>query len=113
MTAPSETKTLPIPKLEAKLAGQHNYAEWILSVEMSLGMIDIGTHTFWDIVTRQYKQPEEETEKARWQKVNFFFLLTMRKNCENEPLSEFGLYRSEGENRMWSLHEMQEHQTRV
>lgn len=55
----TESKNAAIPKLGPKV---HNYAEWILSVEMGLTMFDTGqTSTYWDIVTGQY--PEAEAER--------------------------------------------------
>jgi hypothetical protein len=43
---PSETaNTRTIPKLDNKLPGQENYAEWILSIEMFLTMYEIDEYT--------------------------------------------------------------------
>jgi hypothetical protein len=102
-----------IPKLDIKLKGQENFAEWALSVEMFLSMhtITIG-YTIWDIVNGTYPYPEEKfsikekeaessvtkgspRDKIReWTQANFFAILTMRKNCEEAVLSKFGMKRT-------------------
>jgi hypothetical protein len=50
-----------IPKLDIKLKGQKNFAEWTLSVEMFLSIhtVAIG-YTIWDIVNGTYPCPEEK-----------------------------------------------------
>jgi hypothetical protein len=118
----SESKERSIPKLEHKLSGQHNYAAWILSIEMCLTMYDVGKtgYTVWDIITGKLQQPkgkkEEDTDKDKDEddgeekddkvtldttklskneqtKKNYFALLTMKKNCDEEPLTKFELAR--------------------
>jgi hypothetical protein len=116
----SESKERSIPKLEHKLSGQYNYVAWILSIEMCLTMHDVGKtgYTVWDIVTGKSQQPndkkEEDTDKDEddgeerddkvtldttklskneWTKANYFALLTMKKNCDEEPLTKFKLAR--------------------
>jgi len=39
------------PKIEPKLAGQHNFAQWILSIEQTLEQYDHEDGSTWDIVT--------------------------------------------------------------
>jgi hypothetical protein len=41
----------PIPKLDIKLCGEKNFAKWILSIEIYLGMQDVDKYTIWNIVT--------------------------------------------------------------
>ena len=42
---------IQVPKIDHRLRGQENYAEWILSIEMVLSMYMIGAKsTVWDIV---------------------------------------------------------------
>ena len=97
----------PIPKIEPKLAGQHNYAEWVSLLEMTLTMYGIGSQTIWDIVTGACTSPAgiaatssgsspgetvattTVTEKE-WTKANYFAVLTMRKSCEPGVLSKIG-----------------------
>ena len=94
------SKERSIPKLEPKLAGQYNYAEWISIIEMALTMHDIGEGTIWDIVAGTLKLPVKmegsgaagsSTEQApattiltdaEWTKANYFAILTRKKNCE-------------------------------
>jgi hypothetical protein len=101
----SGTNERSIPKLDHKLTGQNNYASWILSIEMCLTLYDVGKTecTIWDIVTGKLKKPSdiivekgEEISKTgvsatEWTKANYFALLTMKKNCEDEPLTKFEL----------------------
>jgi hypothetical protein len=87
-----------IPKLDIKLKGQENFAEWTLSVEMFRSMHMVATgYTIWDIVNGTYPCPEETTltkgkgaegsitngslrdNIREWTQVNFFAILTMRK----------------------------------
>jgi hypothetical protein len=119
----SESKERSIPKLEHKLLGQYNYAAWILLIEMSLIMHNVGKtgYTVWDIVTGKLQQPKDKKEekdtdkdededggeekddkvtldttklsKNEWTKANYFALLTMKKNCDEEPLTKFELAR--------------------
>jgi hypothetical protein len=49
----SNKKHETIPKLDIKLRGEENFAEWILLIEMYLGMQDVDKYTIWDIVTRR------------------------------------------------------------
>jgi hypothetical protein len=116
-----ESKERSIPKLGHKLSGQYNYAAWILSIEICLTMHDVGktSYTVWDIVTGKLQQPKEKGEKDtdkdededgeekdgkvtldttklsknEWTKANYFALLTMKKNCDEEPLTKFELAR--------------------
>jgi hypothetical protein len=105
----SGSKERSIPKLEHKLSGQYNYAAWILSIEMCLTIHDIGKtgYTVWDIVTGKLQQPKDKKEekddkvtldtiklsKNEWAKANYFALLTMKKNCDEESFTKFKLAR--------------------
>jgi hypothetical protein len=105
----SESKERSILKLEHKLSGQYSYAAWILSIEMCLTMHDVGKtgYTVWNIVTGKLQQPKDKKEekdgkvtldttklsKNEWTKANYFALLTMKKNCDEEPLTKFQLAR--------------------
>ena len=106
---PKMSKERSIPKLEPKLAGQHNYAEWISMIEMALTMHDIGDGTIWDIVSGTLKSPIKieasgasgsSTGKApanttltdsEWTKANYFAILTMKKNCEISISANIGI----------------------
>ena len=44
-------------KIEPKLAGQHNYAEWILSIKQTLGLYDHEDESIWEIVTGDVTEP--------------------------------------------------------
>ena len=48
---PEMSKERTTPKIEPKLAGQNNYAQWSLSIEQTLSLYDHGTGSVWDIVT--------------------------------------------------------------
>ena len=105
---PKMLKERSIPKLEPKLAGQHNYAEWISMIEMALTMHDIGEGTIWDIVAGTLKSPVKveasgaagsSTGKAsastltddEWTKAKYFPILTMKKNCEVSISAKIGI----------------------
>ena len=47
------------PKIEPKLAGQHNYAECILSIKQTLGLYDHEDKSIWQIMTRNITEPEQ------------------------------------------------------
>jgi hypothetical protein len=106
------TKERSIPKLEPRLAVQHNYAEWVSTIETVLIMYDIGDGTRWDIVRGTVTEPKGKAkavakdEKAKgvsetaatttvpeteWKKANFFAILTMKKNCEPNILPKIGI----------------------
>lgn len=102
------SKERSIPKLEPKLAGQYNYAEWISMIEMALTIHDIGDGTIWDIVAGTLKSPVKieasgtagsSTGKApattltnaEWTKANYFAILTMKKNCEISISAKIGI----------------------
>ena len=51
------SKERTTPKIEPKLAGQQNYAQWILSIEQTLSLYDHGTGSVWDIVTGATPNP--------------------------------------------------------
>ena len=108
----SKDSARSIPKIEPRLAGQHNYAEWVSSVEMALTMYDIGSHTIWDIVTGTCtsipaaaasstagsSDPGKATAtatttvtEAEWTKANYFAVLTMCTTCEPGALSKIGI----------------------
>jgi len=57
MTSPILTKDRTYPNIEPKLAGQHNFAQWILSIEQTLEQLDHGEGSIWDIVTGDIKNP--------------------------------------------------------
>jgi len=96
----SKDSARSIPKIEPRLTGQHNYAEWVSSVEMALTMYDIGSHTIWDIVTGACtsapaagasstagsgKSTATTTlTEAKWTKANYFAVLTMYKTVNPE-----------------------------
>lgn len=113
---PQQTLTLPppvkmskersIPKLEPKLAGQHNYAEWISMMEMALTMHQISGGTIWDIVTGDISDPKGKAttslatgtstttaglDETDWKIANYFAVLTMKKNCEPAVSSKIGI----------------------
>ena len=95
-----------IPKIKPKLAGQHNYTQWILSIEQILSLYDSGKDTIWDIVTGALKNPQAGSaskakkstdagkEAIQWQRDNDFAILTMKRNCEREVLDIIGLARN-------------------
>lgn len=98
-----------LPKTQPKLAGQHNDAEWISMTETALTMYDIEGGTIWDIVAGMLgspikaeasskagsagKKPATLSEAER-RKVNYFAILTMKKElwscnqCENRNYQE-------------------------
>lgn len=93
-----------VPKIEPKLGGQHNYAEWILSIKQTLGLYDHGDGSIWEIVTGEITDPtggsEIKAEKSdtktrrQWKRDNDFAILTMKRNCEPEVVSIIGLSRN-------------------
>ena len=120
MTTFQAAKDRTIPKISPKLAGQHNYAEWMLNLKLILRMHEIGDdYMIWDIVKGEYSEPglppakkEKDVEGAHeaahadinakkeireWSRANSFALFTMRTNCEAEPLSKLGLVESSNE----------------
>jgi len=94
------------PNIEPKLAGQHNFAQWILSIEQTLEQLDHGEGSIWDIVTGEIEDAAEgsttkigksrdEGKKAlTWRRDNSFAILTMKRNCEPEIIDTIGLTRS-------------------
>jgi hypothetical protein len=61
-------------------------------------MYEIDEYTIWDIVTGAYQKPttvttkyETEAGSSKRIKANYFAVLTMKKNCETEVVSRFGL----------------------
>ena len=44
-------------KIEPKLAGQSNYAEWILSIKQTLRLYDHSEDSIWDIVIGEVTDP--------------------------------------------------------
>jgi len=92
-TKPSVTMTRERgnPKIEPKLAGQHNFAQWILSIEQTLEQYDHEEGSIWDIVTGVLKNPvagltaaqmEKSTDIGKkgiiWRWDNSFAILTMK-----------------------------------
>ena len=89
------------PKIEPKLAEQHNYAEWILSIKQTLGLYDHEDESIWQIVTGDVLERGKNTtsiggstsgkadaKKLRqWLRDNDFAILTMKRNCEPEVVS--------------------------
>jgi len=95
------------PKIEPKLAGQHNFAQWILSIEQTLEQYDHEEGSIWDIVTGVLKNPvagltaaqmENSTDTGKngiiWRCDNSFAILTMKRNWELEVIDTIGLTRS-------------------
>ena len=101
---PEMSKERTTPKIEPKLAGQSNYAEWILSIKQTLRLYDHGEDSIWDIVTGEIPDPsggsiiklEKSTAKSnkQWIKDNDFAVLTMKRNCEPEAIRIIGLCES-------------------
>ena len=98
------TRDRATPKIEPKLGGQHNYAQWILSIEQTLSLYEHGDTTIWEIVTGEVTDPSGgstiKAEKAgnkdliKWRRDNNFAILTMKRNCEPEAVDLIGLARS-------------------
>jgi hypothetical protein len=67
------SKERSTPKVEPKLAGQHNDAQWILSIEQTLSLYDHDNGSIWDIVTGKIRNPsldpsiklEKSTEEGK------------------------------------------------
>ena len=76
-----------IPKIERKVAGQHNYAQWILSIEQKLRLHEYGDATIWEIVTGDASDPSggstvhagksANNDLVKWKRDNNFVILTM------------------------------------
>jgi len=106
MSTPTIAKERTYPNIEPKLAGQHNFAQWILSIEQTLEQLDHGEGSIWDIVIGDIKDPAAGTttkagkgtddgKKAlAWKRDNSFAILTMKRNCEPEVLDTIGLTRN-------------------
>ena len=79
------------PKIEPKLTAQHNYAQWILSIEQTLSIYDydyLGNHN------RRKREPRPQKHRQRKKhehKDNNFAILTMKRNCEPEVVNSIGL----------------------
>lgn len=88
-----------IPKVEPKLSGQENYTEWLHMVEMTLFLYDLtyAEESYWDIVTGMSTLPSEKVNEREWKKANYFSLLLMFQNCEEEALSKITLCKSANE----------------
>jgi len=59
---PKMSKERSIPKIEPKLVGQKNYAQWILSIEQTLSSYEHEEETIWEIVTGEVKDPDSEAK---------------------------------------------------
>ena len=98
------TRDQATPKIEPKLGGQHNYTQWILSIEQTLSLYKHGDATIWEIVTGEVTDPSGgstiKAEKSgnkdliKWRRDNNFAILTMKRNCEPEAVDLIGLARS-------------------
>ena len=98
------------PKIEPKLARQHNYAKWILFLKQTLGLYDHDDDSIWQIVTGDVTEPGKGTttiggstsRKAdanklrQWQRDNDFAILTMKRNGEPEVHHEKIYFASQG-----------------
>jgi len=62
---PKISKERSIPKIEPKLGGQHNYAQWVLSIEQTLSSYEHEDETIWEIVTGEIKDPDSEAKGNR------------------------------------------------
>jgi len=98
------SKERSIPKIEPKLVGQNNYAQWILSIEQTLSSYEHEEETIWEIVTGKVKDPDSEakgksadTKVKQWRRDNNFAILTMKRNCESEAVDVIELARTANE----------------
>ncbi|RPB25558.1 hypothetical protein L211DRAFT_836274 [Terfezia boudieri ATCC MYA-4762] len=92
------SKERSIPKIEPKLSGQSNYAQWILSIEQTLSSYDYDDGSIWDIVTGNKENPDPGAKgksanalAIQWKKDNNFAILTMKRNCKAEAVAAIGL----------------------
>ena len=81
-----------IPKMGKKLEG-HNFMAWAKSLKMLMNMFPVECnyrYNMWHIIERTLMYNQEEfigiwLDKDEWYKANYFALLTMKRNCEEEP----------------------------
>ena len=92
------SKERSVPKIEPRLSGQQDYAQWILSIKQTLSSYDHKEDTIWEIVTEDIKDPDPTTkgkssssDTKLWRKDNNFAILTMKRNCEREVVDIIGL----------------------
>ena len=84
-----------IPKIEPKLIGQDNYTEWINKLEMTLFLYELTykEESYWDIVTGYSTEPTEKEYQREWKRANYFCMLVMCKNAEEEPHNKISLFK--------------------
>ena len=76
-----------------KLEGQ-NFTAWAKSLKMLMYMFPVECHyryNIWHIINGELLYSEEEfvdigLDEDEWYEANYFALLTMKRNCEEEPL---------------------------
>ena len=82
-----------IPKMGKKLEG-HNFMAWTKSLKMLMYMFSVECHyryNIWHIIEGTLVYNLEEfidigLDEDEWYDANYFALLTMKRNCEEEPL---------------------------
>ena len=84
-----------IPKIEPKLIGQDNYTEWINKLEMTLFLYELTykEESYWDIVTGYSTEPSEKEYQREWKRANYFCMLIMCKNADDEPHNKISLFK--------------------
>ena len=84
-----------IPKIEPKLIGQDNYTEWINTLEMTLFLYELTykEESYWDIVTGYSTEPTEKEYQREWKRANYFCMLIICKNAEDEPHNKISLFK--------------------
>ena len=82
-----------IPKMGKKLEGP-NFTAWAKSLKMLMYMYPVECHyryNIWHIINGELMHSQEEftdigLDEDEWYEANYFALLTMKRNCEEEPL---------------------------
>ena len=86
-----------IPTLDITLTSASTYPQWISSLEDYLFLLDVPRteHQVWDVVTGNYKKPDEDNKREykQWREANVVALLTIKKNCDEEVRARIGGFR--------------------
>ena len=88
-----------IPKMGKKLDGS-NFAAWTKSLKMLMFLYPVSClykYNIWHIICGDLLYSQEEfadiqLDEDDWFEANYFALLTMKRNCEDEPLGLIELY---------------------
>ena len=93
--APPLSQPKTIPKLRHTLKGAEDFTSWMQHLKLALFMFDIdcpyGDFTYWDIVDGYIENWDEgfivdyDMRPKVWMRAHAFVVLTIEKNCEEEP----------------------------